>query len=1314
MFVGISLDSMLPKMKSLYSLWTKIVLLLVLWSMGMEGIASSLLSKPDLAWKNLSVLGKRMSVYCIFTDSRGIVWLGTNNGLFFYDGVATHAVSEAEISKNQVYDILEHGGELLLGTNRGLMKYSFRDNVMAYYDEEDSPREIRSLLLVDHWLWAGSLEGMFVFDLATREVRNVSAGLPDNAVYSILRDARGILYAGTYDGLARWDAADQIFHEVEVPGQGPGNLFVNCLLEAPDRQSIYIGTEGSLYRYTPLSGAFEKNEQLGGTNIKCLAQGSEGPLWVGTDKGVFELDGGELRRYVHDSRQGQTLSNNEIWCIHMGETDNIWVGNEMGFSVASGSTAIQTVRLSALTHSGEGNDIHSIYRDSRGTLWINGTSGIIKLSDGQSARWYKASGKSNALSHNHIRAVKEDSDGTVWFATDGGLNRYNAATDDFDVFHVVDKEGRYASNWVYALEEDNGHFIIGSYLGGLHYVSKSKFKTSGGEIVSDQSVNVASPLFKGSRLPLRNDLVNKVVKDAAGSIWILCFNDDLLTEVKSDGRVMVYDLPRLGGGRPNQLVLDKWGRVWCAFKGGAAVFDADDTCHVVRFPKTDGDESALAMERVGNCVWVSTVSNVWNINGKTFEVNLLPVPQKSYKAIYADSVTGKVYLGSNDEITEVAPRLLDDGTDRATIKMVLADMGDGIFDLSRLLPGKQGLTLPSHGSLNLIVSNLNYTSGTSQRYCYKLAQSRTDTIGKWIILPEDFNTISLSELKMGDYYILLKTVGTLASAYAVPLHVQAPWPLSWWAFCLYVLAILSIMTYIIWYMRRRNVRLLQEEDRRKSLEVVERKLTFLSNISHDLKTPLSLIMGPVSVLKERAQDEEARKSLETVYENAVRLNSLIHRTLEINQLENDEEDGLILSTFNVVNFCKSIFESFKESHPQKKFVFYSSVPQFAIEADAVKLESILNNLLSNACKYSEDNATISCGISLDDRNIRIVVSDDGMGIAEMDQPLVFQRMFRAPSTSKMREGTGIGLYLVKKYIELMNGRIELHSEKGQGTSFVITMPLSEKAFVEQTESRTDNADYNKPKILIVEDNLQISAFIHDLLKKDYTCLMAENGRAGLSLAASFLPDLIITDELMPVMNGMEMIRRLKQNPHLANIPTIMLTAQSDNDTESESVKSGVDIFMEKPFVPSVLQGRIAHLLQVRAKLQESIRIEAITEAKPIQAESASEKLLAQVSQIIEDNISDPDLNVNMVCEKSSIPNKQFYRLIKKYLGMGPLDYIRSVRLQKAAMLLSQKRFTVSEVCYMVGFKSASYFAKCFQEKFGVKPSQYPPEGQSVI
>ena len=1276
--------------------------------------AAATLPESGLLWKNISVMGKRMSVYCIFTDSRGIVWLGTNNGLFFYDGVTTHAVDESGKAMNQVYSITEKDGKLFLGTNYGLMTFSFQDNSIGYYTA-DSPKEIRCMLIDDDRIWLGSIYGMYTVDTGTKEIMDISEGLPHKSVYSILKDCRGILYAGTYDGLSRWDQAENVFREVPIPEHdcNSGNLFVNCLLETADRQKICIGTEGNMYIYSPETGTCHADTFMTGKNIKCLAQSDDGHILIGTDSGIFDMSNDNIRQYRHDSRQEQAISNNEIWCIHT-DGSNIFAGHEMGFSAASNSSAIRVIKLSSITDSGEGNDIHSIYRDGRGTLWITGTNGIIRLKENGTARWYHPSGKTHSLSHNHIRIIKEDSDGNIWFGTDGGLNRYNAGSDDFDVFHIVDKDGKHSSNWVYAIEEDKERLLVGSYLGGLHSIAKSKLSGRGRVVVSDESTNTGSQVFKGHHLKLNNDLVNKVIKDHEGNIWILCFNDDFLTRILPDGKVDMFDIGALAGCQPATIDLDGEGRLWCAFKGGAIVFKPDNTHEIIRFPETGSDESVLAIAKVGDGMWISTVSNVWSIDGKSMEIKLLPIAQKSYKAIFSDPVTGKVYLGGNDEITEVDPRMMDGKTGNS-IRMVLANVENDVFDMSELVPAKEGLEIPYGGNLTVAVSNLDYSPAAPQRYAYKLARSYTDSTAKWIIMPENSNTISLPEMKMGDCLLLIRPAGTPGPAYSLPLHVQAPWFLSWWAFSLYFMAVLSIIAYIIVYMHQRHMRLIREEDRRKSLENVERKLAFLSGISHDLKTPLSMIIGPASLLREKVRDNDVRKSLDTIYNNAVRLNSMIHRTLEINYLEDTGEKSLILSTFDAVDLCKSIFEAFKENHPQKKFIFHTSEPQLPIEADAVKFESIITNLFSNACKYSEDDATISCGICRIDRNIHIVVSDDGFGIDEIDQPLVFQRMFRSPSTSKMKEGTGIGLYLAKQYIELMKGKIELYSAKGQGTSFIITLPLSENAALRHHEE-SDVADIGckKPKILIVEDNQQISDFIYDMLVNDYICLTAGNGRAGLSIATSFIPDLIISDELMPVMNGMEMIRRIKQDVRLTNIPIIMLTAKSDNVTENDSVKLGVDVFMPKPFEPSVLLGRIRHLMEVRQKLHESIRIEAITEVKPIEAESVPEKQLALISKIIEENISDPDLNVNVLCEKCGMPNKQLYRIIKKYIGVGPLDHIRNVRLQKAAMLLSQKRFTVSEICYMVGFKTPSYFAKCFQEKFGVKPSQYQSDDKIDI
>lgn len=1281
----------------------------------MEVCAVPQLPEPELTWKNVTVDGKKTAVFCLLRDSRGIIWVGTNSGLYFYDGVAVHPVGKDELFGTQIYSIIEHDGELYLGGNNGLIVYNYKTGAVRM-SEAPLPKEIRCMLLFDNQLWVGSLYGICRLNLPTGEVSDYSAGLPHKSVYSIMRDSRGILYAGTYNGLARWDSNIDNFTRVNADIDNPEmkNLFVNCLLESPDNGSIYIGSEGSLYEYTPVNDAWKRIAALENNNIKSLAKSSSHIL-IGTDNGVFVWNQDTIQHYRHDSRDELSLPDNEIWCIFADRDHNVWTGHERGFSIASNSNTIRTIKLSTLAHTGEGNEIHVIYRDSRNNLWLGGTNGAIKLSEGAAPKWYRHSDLPKSLSHNRIRAIDEDCNHNIWLSTDGGLNRYNPRSNGFDVFHIVDSNGEHSSNWVYSFEEDKDNYWIGSFLSGLHCVKKSRFDTPGGTIVSDYSLNTDTRPSAGDSLSLANDLVNDMITDPDGNLWILLFRDNVVTRYSpSRDKLEKYDILQKTGSYPTHLCRDSAGRIWCAFYGGAIVFDINGDSKVVRFPYTNSDEAILAMGKVGNGIWVSTQSNVWSVDGGSLTATLLPIPQKSYTAVYEDSITGKVLLGGTDEILEVDHSNIGNVADYNAIKLVLHDKGKGHLDLSDPDGGTKGISIPYGGNITMVVSTLDYSPESPQRFMYKLAESSSDTPDRWIVMPEGANTISLSDLKMGDYRILVKTVGSPIDPISIPLTVMPPLALSWWAICLYILLGIAIILGIIWYIRKRSLMAFREQERQTALENVERKLSFLSTISHDLKTPLSMILGPVSLMKEKAKDPESKRTLDTVYDNAVRLNNMIHRTLELQHLEDNDENLLILSIFDVVEFCRGVFEVFKENNSQKKFVFHSSCPQLLIEADAVKFESVITNLLSNACKYSDDGSTISCGISANGSEVEITVSDDGVGIADIDQPLVFQRMFRAPSTSKLHEGTGLGLYLIKKYLEVMKGNIALYSKEGQGTTFVVTLPLSEKALPVSSD-RNMNEDSDKSKILIVEDNAQISGFISQILRDRYTTFTAENGRSGLAIAASIIPDLIIVDEMMPIMSGLEMVRRIKQQPRLSSIPVIMLTAKSDNKTENESIKLGIDVFMAKPFDPSALIGRISHLLKERTEIKEKVRIQTITEAesKPIEAESVNEKTLAKIAKVIENNVSDPDLNVNLLCEKSGIPNKQLYRLIKKYMGIAPLDYIRRVRLQKAAVLLSQHRFTVAEISYMVGFKTPSYFAKCFQNQYGVTPSQYQCEDENV-
>lgn len=1237
-----------------------------------------------------------MTVFSLFTDSRGLVWVGTNGGLFSYDGFELSAPAPASEYKLQIYSLVEHDGKLYAGTNNGVLVYDFATCRLSQPAGE-FPMEIRSMLLVSDELWIGSLYGVYKYNLSEGTVVPLSDGLPHRSVYTLVRDRRGVVYAGTYDGLARWNIGTSSFEPVALAGlrRNHGNLFVNAIAEAPDG-SLWLGTEGGLLHFDPVADKAVEVPGFGGCNIKSLAPMPDGKLLVGTDAGLMVLGrDGAISVFRHDSRNLHSIADDEIWAVMADPQGNIWTGSEMGLSVASYSEAVATRRLDMLTNTGDGNQMYAACRDSYGDLWLGGLNGLLRL-DASGRSTVYAPGKDNTLSHKRVRYITEDASHRLWVATDAGINVFDRDKGVFDTFHVADSTGHFQANWVYGIVDDGADIITGSYLGGIHIISKDAFKRGPGTIMAHKAVN--------SDNGLANDLVNTVLNDEAGNKWILLFRDSALTRI--DGRSGTFsrvDVLGATGQYPSALCRDAAGRIWCAFSGGAAAYATDGSLlGVARFPATDTDEGILAMGPVGTDMWISTVSNVWKVTGDGFEAELLGLPNKYYTSIYDDKAMGKVILGAVDELVFVDPELLAKANHGKNIRMLRLADGDSF-------PGEGDEPLfevPFGDAFAVSLATLDYTPASAHRFAYKIMKTDSDSIGNWTLLPEKTNQLSLPNMGIGKHRVAVRVAGSGAPLTVFTVRVQPPWYLTKFAMMIYMLLFMALVCVLVVWLRRRARLKMEDVYRQQAIADAERRLTILSDISHDLKTPLSMIIGPVSRLRENIDDAATRHTLDVVYDNALKLNNLIHRTIELNRLDEDSDNMLIVSRFDAVEFCRSIFESYHEGHPDKNFVLHAPDVPIIIDADAVKLESIVNNLLSNACKYSGEHATISGSLAAKDGRLEFIVADDGMGIAAEEQALVFQRMFRSSRTSGLREGTGIGLYLIKKYLELHKGTIELYSHENEGTTFIITLPLPPEASAGAGHEAVVNADSSKPKVLIVEDNTGIAGFLCDTLGKDYNCATAANGRSGLALAASFGPDLIIVDEMMPVMTGLEMVRRLKQNPRLATVPVIMLTAKDDNTTETESVRLGIDIFMPKPFEPAILLGRVAQLLAAKETLRRQMRIEAMTAPKPIELESLSEKQLAQVTKIIEDNISDPELNVNALAEKSGIGTKQLYRLVKKYVGDSPVDYIRRMRLRRAAMLLEQHKFTVSEIMYMVGFKTASYFSKCFQAEYGCKPSEY--------
>ena len=1291
------------KERNIYAKVRILIMILICLSSANKAFA---FADNQLLWKNVVVDNRKMAVFSIFTDSRGLMWIGTNNGLFNYDGINTFSVNSSSMFQSQIYSIVEYSEQLYIGTNNGLLTYNLTTGKSSQLTVS-SPAEIRSMILVDDDLWIGSLYGIYRYNISTQQFDCFTDGLPHQSVYTLLRDSRGVIYAGTYDGLARWDIIKERFVTVPMRTKSSytGNVFVNSLTENSSDGSLWIGTEGELLHFTPVNDQVMTVPQFHGCNIKSLTTDQEGRLVVGTDNGLSIFQGDSVTTYKHDSRNHLSISDNEIWTVYTDKLGNIWTGNEMGFSVTANSNPVKPIRIDLITRSGDGNQIYNIHRDSFGNLWMGGTNGLLRIEgydidDFNRVSWYRPS-TASPISHKRVRTIMEDRERNLWIATDGGVNLFNRTTKAFTNYHISDTTGQYKANWVYGIIEEGDKIITGSYLGGLHMIEKAKFGTANRNIITATTLN--------STNGLTNDFVNSILADKHGNKWLLMFRDSTLTRINAvSGEMQKYDIVKLIGEYPTHIALDSKDRLWCGFWGGVTIFDETGN-HVglIRFPAHDTDEGILAMTPVGNALWVTTVSNVWSVDNNTLIPELLPLPQKYYTAIYEDTVTGTVILGAIDEIVTVKTEDIPTLNSNKAIRLLRKN------DHSKLVFLDECKDIPEFeisylSTFNIMVSTLDYSPETLHRFAYKIIKHERDTLGDWTVVPDGTNMISLSNMTIGSHRIAVKVLGSLAPPIYFDVNITPPWYLSWWAISLYTLITLTVIVGLIFYFRRRNQNRIKETVRRRAIKDAENRLTFLSNISHDLKTPLSMIIGPLSQMREQHKDNDIKKKLDVMYDNALKLNNLIHKTVELNRFEEKADSLLIISKIDAVEFCASIFDSYRENHPNKTFVFHSSLNHIYIDADAIKLESVINNLLSNACKYSGPEATISCSVEQKDTLLEIIVSDDGVGIPEHEQSLVFQRMFRSSRTANIQEGTGIGLYLIKKYLELHNGKIELYSKENEGTTFIITLPLSEtnNQSLPVISKNNTSAKGNLIKILIVEDNGSIAAFIREILEKDYNCVIASNGSSGLAVASSFQPDLIIVDEMMPVMNGLEMCRRLKQNPRFSLIPIFLRTAKSVNKTEAESVRTGIDIFMAKPFEAKLLLGRVKHLVETKRDLQKAIRIEALTTPKPIEVESSSEKQLAQITRLIEDNIADPSLNVNALAERSGMGTKQLYRLIKKLVGVSPVDYIRRMRMQKAAMLLEQKKFTISEIMYMVGFETPSYFSKCFQSHFGCKPTDY--------
>lgn len=1292
-------------------------------------------------------LGTEASVSnCFLQDGQGMIWIGSNKGLFSYDGysVQSHPVPHGQDNAWIYCGQIINDTYLYLGTDDGMLIYNYRTD--CYETPSITfPTDIRSLALQGNLLWIGTLNGLYTYHPGNGTLKQFDKktykGLAHATVYSVIRSRDNQIYVGTYNGLSRYRTEDDSFERIPLPAMPhKNNQFINSLLEDSVRQCIWIGTEGSLLKYTPADDKAEKIETVHANSVKSLALDGDHQLLIGTDNGLYIYKEGEpLLHTLHDSRNMHSLADNIIWNIFADRERNIWLGTNYGISLSHYDNTFQYVPIAQMTGTGEGNQFFSLFKDSRGNYWFGGSNGIIRsgqpVGNTPNGVWYKMGDSAHNLPHNRIRHIYEDRHGELWIATDGSLNRYDYGAQQFVHYNIVDSTGRYNANWAYHLMEDKeGKLWIATCLGGIFVVDKQKMMESRTEhYVAEYNFSTDNGLS--------GMFINQLIPDKEGNVWVLVYNngiDKIDTRTRKVIHLATDTLTE--GNKPNFILCDEMGKVWAGFRSGVLRIDPQShQIRTVRFGSFSNNE-VFSMVEVEDCIWISTSNGFWVVDKQSLHARRLNPTSRRFTSMFYDKAWREVYLGDVDGFAVTSPDILNaPPVNRPIMATALYINGKSMENDGKSIRYADRIKL-DHDQNNFAIefSDLPYSLEEKNKFVYRLNGVDRD----WNLLKANTNRITYNNLDYGSHLLTISKLDANGNpsedAYTLAIRVNPPWYYTIWAKALYFLLLAGLVVWAVNFFHMKNRLRMERMEKEKIMEQSRQKIDFFTNLSHDFKTPLSLIIAPISKLLPEVKNRHEKKLLEGVQRNAIKLNSLIHQVLDFNRVDSDSNTLLILSHTDMVGFARAQFQGYEEVAREKNIAmhFETNKEQVYMDIDLIKWESILNNLLSNALKYTPEKGSVALTLLYKEKEkeLTISVSDTGMGIPQQDLPYIFQRFFQSSRTKGKKEGTGIGLYLVKTYAELHGAEISIASEENKGTTVTLTLPgfnevetlaaasgrdgyeesqateITDKEGFPYATSRISRGERtnedSRPLVLIVDDNQEVTEFINDILRSRYRCCTASDGKEGLKLCLDLLPDLVITDLMMPVMDGMEMCRHIKKHVPTSTIPIILLTAKDDKHTELESIHLNIDAFIAKPFEADILLSRVEQLLSKKQTLEAKARIETISMPKTIEAVSYDEKFLADITRIIEDHVADSELNVNALCELSGIGNKQVYRKVKQLTGLSPVEYIKSIRMKKAAMLLEQGKFSVAEVMYMVGFSSSSYFSKCFQGEFGVTPKQF--------
>lgn len=1229
-----------------------------------------------------------MSARSLDQTDDGTIWFGTNKCLYSYDGYDLKSYP-GRIGQKAINSLQHKGTTLYLGCNDGLLAFDTETQQYQRFDYFNDER-IRKLALCGDDLYIGGEAGLYRYRLNGQMTANTISKISSANTFSLFFDS-DTLWVGTAIGIDYLECSAGKYHEhaIERLTESGRGIVVPGLYKDEDGV-LWAGTISSLIKIDLKTLATERVAPLRVT--KDILFDHHGGLYIGTDNGLVYHD--------MDAGTTETVSESVVAQCLMDRDSDIWFASENGIFKSRQGTSLGAINTGGAP---ENTLYQYIYQDTKGRLWVASTHGLSLYQADKDSPYrlvarYSMGDTEHPLPHNNIKTIAEDKhDGSIYLATDTGYLKFDEDTQRFVTNRIIGTH-----NWVYDILIDGNNIWVASF-DGLYCMT-------GGEI--SRSITTEDGLS--------NNDVAQIAKDRFGNIWMLTRDQQVYTLMSSTKALEASTFGQYTEHRFASCILnDMEGSIWLAAGNEIVYYNSFSGANEPTVIGLDSQKSleVYSMADILGRIWVCTSEGIFLIDKSNYEISHINSGKK-YVCASLNTATGDLILGALGRISYLPSSDLGTLTSQDDRKVAITSiLVNGRRQMTKAEIDAGTIILPAReNNLTISFSDFNYNKEMPGRFHVFVHGHKP----QWNDLVQS-NTINFPDMKPGRYKVFITAKDQLDAddTEAISIRIRHPWYSSIAMILLYMALLAGAIFWTIRFFTLKRYLDLEREQRDALLEQSKEKEAFFGNIAHEFKTPLSLVIAPLSKLLQEAPDGEEKEMVKIAHDNATKLNALVHHAIEYYRQDYDSATNLIRSEVEFVEFAREIFQSFKDNYPGLEFIFDSSNDTIKADVDVVKMEAVLNNLLSNACKYTPEGGSVIMTIEKDENDDRLIVkvSDTGVGIPEDELDLVFQRYYESSRTKDGNyDGTGIGLPIIKKNIEAHSGSISVASDNN-GTTFTAVIPchLEAKASgAEYSSAENDETNTDKPLVVIVDDNAQICSFLEKVLKAKYRCITTGNGKSGFKLCKDVMPDLIVSDVMMPVMDGLEMCRQIREYSPLSTIPIIMLTAKGDTETERKSLELNIDAFIPKPFEFGTLVAKIDQLIGNKKRMEQKIRLEMISVPNVERQISYDEKFLMKVTRMIEEHMEDSEFSVRSLCELGGYSEKQLYRKIKQLTGLSTVEYIRSIRIKKAALLFQTGNYTVSEVMYMVGFANASYFTRSFAAEYGKTPSEYLKSYKNMV